>query len=56
MTLKKLLAKYQGKYRYVYTSNGEWNTTQPVMWQRITMLLKGGFSLMQYHLKGKIKR
>lgn len=56
VTLKKLLAKYRGKYEYIYTTNGEWNTTQPVMWQRITMLIKGGVSLLQCQLKGKIKK
>jgi hypothetical protein len=45
-TLNNLVKKYRGKYKYIYTTNGEWNTFQPIIIQRIAMLVKGAFGLM----------
>lgn len=52
-TLKALIGKYRGKYKYIYTTNGEWNTYQPVIIQRMDMLLKGGIDLAGRKLRGK---
>jgi len=52
-TLKNLIRKYSNKYRHIYTTNGEWNTYQPVIIQRIDMLLKGGIDLVMRSLRGR---
>jgi hypothetical protein len=52
-TLKGLINKYRGKFRHIYTTNGEWNTFQPLMMQRIWMLVKGSLDLAGRSLRGK---
>ena len=37
-TLKKVIKKHRQDYKYIYTSGGEWNTYQPLIWQRIIMI------------------
>jgi len=54
-TLKKLIQKHKEKYKYIYTTNGEWNTFQPIFIQRIFMLLKGGFDYILRSIKGIFK-
>jgi GT2 family glycosyltransferase len=44
-TVHKLIDKHKRDYRNIYTSNGEWNTYQPVYVQRILVLIKAGFDL-----------
>jgi hypothetical protein len=52
-TLRDLIRKYRGKYKHIYTTNGEWNTFQPVIIQRIWMLVKGGIDLAGRRSRGK---
>ena len=54
--LNNLINKHKSNYRYIYTSNGEWNTFQPVLVQRLTILIKAGFDLIFRGLKRMIKR
>ena len=53
-TLHKLIEKHRVHYRYVYTSTGEWNTYQPVIVQRVTFLIKGGFGIAVRNIRGFI--
>lgn len=52
-TLKNLIRKYKGRYKYIYTTNGEWNTYQPIIIQRICILAKGGADLILRNLRRK---
>lgn len=55
-TLKRLIYKYKGKYKYIYTTNGEWNTFQPILIQRINMIFRAGIDLGRRQLKGIFNR
>lgn len=43
--LKPFTRKHKKAYRYIYTCNGEWNTFQPILWQRAVIMFKAAISL-----------
>lgn len=43
----RLTLKHRKDYKYIYTCNGIWNTFQPVLLQRIFIVLKSGFDLVK---------
>jgi hypothetical protein len=45
-TLTKLIKKYRLDYRNIYTSNGDWNTYQPVYFQRVSILMRASVELI----------
>jgi hypothetical protein len=55
-TLYKLIKKHKLDYRHIYTSNGEWNTYQPVYIQRILVLVKAGFELAIQNIREMFKK
>jgi len=50
-TLPRLIKKHKPNYKYIYTSNGEWNTYQPVMLQRLRILIVASIDLVIRNLK-----
>jgi hypothetical protein len=49
--MSQLTRKHRKDYKYIYTCNGIWNTYQPVLLQRIIIVLKSGFGLVARKLK-----
>lgn len=47
-TLKKVLKKHKHEVEYIYTSCGDWNTYDPLIIQRINILIKGGLKFSKY--------
>jgi len=45
--LKPFISKHKKSYRYIYTCNGEWNTFQPVLRQRISKLVASACGLLK---------
>jgi len=46
--LKKLLKKHKNQVKQIYTTVGIWSTSQPVILQRIRMiLLRGGVIMLE---------
>jgi hypothetical protein len=41
-TLKKLLNKHKGYQKQIYTTSGNWNTSYPLIFQRLWLLMKAG--------------
>jgi hypothetical protein len=44
--MSRLTRKHRRDYKYIYTCNGIWNTFQPVLWQRIVIVIKSGFGFV----------
>lgn len=44
--MSRLTRKHRKDYRYIYTCNGIWNTFQPVLLQRIIIVLKSGVEFL----------
>jgi hypothetical protein len=44
-TLEKIIKKHKTHYRKIYCTSGDWNTYEPVIWQRFIYLLNAGFNL-----------
>jgi hypothetical protein len=42
LTLEKLLYKYKGYYKYIYTTCGVWNTSYPLIFQRYLHFMRSG--------------
>ena len=55
-TLGKLIRKYRSDYRFIYTSNGEWNTYQPVIVQRVMVLIQAGLALVGRNMRRVFKK
>jgi hypothetical protein len=45
-TLSRVTKKHKRYTKHIYATCGDWRTYEPVMWQRIEHLLKGGFNLV----------
>lgn len=55
-TLRRVIEKHKVHYRYVYTTNGEWNTFQPVIIQRVLLLINRGFDIVVKSITGFISK
>jgi hypothetical protein len=44
-TLSKVIRKHRNSYKHIYSTCGDWSTSEPIMWQRIRLLLKAGLDL-----------
>jgi len=44
--LKKILKKYKNSYQKIYTTCGEWDTSQPVFFQRLIYFFKTGIRFL----------
>jgi hypothetical protein len=52
--MKRFLRKHRNDYKEIYTCNGEWNTYQPVMLQRMDKVAASGWGLIKRSVfKGK---
>lgn len=55
-TLSKLINKYRLDYRNIYTSNGDWNTYQPVYFQRVSILIRASVELVMRNIRKMVAR
>ena len=53
-TLKKLLNKHKGRSKRIYTTCGNWNTSYPLIFQRIWPLVKAGLTYPFRKLQNKV--
>ena len=53
-TLKKLLNKHKGRSKRIYTTCGNWNTSYPLIFQRIWLLVKAGLTYPFRKLQNKV--